>query len=1030
MEREGYLLRIDNEEIQLCISDTLIELYDPIQKLPVLPEDSGLRYTSLEFVRKVIESSDIAESVFMDCLLQLRDAFFLQLAQSHSKYCRNLRNDIMTVISLIIKNAARFSDSMHIPLTELGIVKQIIQLFTLENVKHVNPLFKNLRLLPNPENFDLKKMISSALVWLVHNPTAVKVMKETRLVQTLLEWVCPFIPPQDQTLLQSGPEAPSETAADDDILGDTSEITATKLPTVTYNETEANQINVSQTDLAEESGIDRVLEEEQVEEEEEEVESENVFPNEPILVEGSQTNHLAANTRLELMKQWPLAFLEELQLHVLDTLCTLGPALLDDILLYNGPERLVQLLLWCQNSDPFVGFGNSFQSTGGYKTTRAQMRYCLRLIRNLIESSDERLIESLASHGIVQLLVSLLPMVSVCEHTERPHEELKSFGPQRVHKRGRKHDNNAISKTISNEKRLEEDVVGLEMQTDMLFILAKICEKDVQKKEILGVEGIDVLVALLSTIPDRLAQLENESFPSLQIRHPVDDPSVCASRRMDVQMLVQRTPLLTLTTTLIDAIWCGIVGSVNCEDYFLMRRGATLLLDLLEWYPRHVCSQLLGCIVDLTENPNCLPSLISWTGCRPLKSNSNIYTPEPPVRSGLEAIAHLLADAPSAAASTKLAKLVHLANNSSTVNSVPIEPTVKSTDKQTRPVISTMTDPLLPSHVTALASGPTLPEFLCYLWRWEEVERLGLPDGPQALLWKDNKVTDSDGELPHPLLPKHRQRGEKGKDLSIHQGSVDKLNSSERYDSLRLNIYALFIRIGLKNHDGLSVEDQVTMQKIEGYFDLKNSAVWSEIEAELDREKIRPVTPDAEMLLHIQRWGEKRATELCEAQKDIIQTSETNALAEEQSQYAWIREIQRYREKENTNFAEYVARTSNISRLKAARRAQLDAIEASRIGRSKEQVTVVGQRPVTPTPPSSDVNIDDDKARELRVHESPWKLGTASNEQQSHSVHHKTDIPGLNVTAFTSQTIQIESTPRQLFYQPTPLEKEMLKVIL
>ncbi|KAA3679485.1 uncharacterized protein DEA37_0012675 [Paragonimus westermani] len=689
----------------------------------------------------------------------------------------------MTVISLIIKNAARFSDSLHIPLTEIGIVKQIIQVFTLENGKHVNPLFKNLKLLPNPENFDLKKMISSALVWLVHNPTAVKVMKETRLVQTLLEWVCPFILLQDQTLSQSGQGAQSETVADDDILVDTSEITATKLPTATYNETEANRLKESQTDLTVESGVEHVLEEEQVEEEEEGVEGENVFSNEPILVEGSQTNHLPANTRLELMRQWPLAFLEELQLHVLDTLCTLGPALLDDILLYNGPERLMQLLLWCQNSvisikisdcsasllvfktlmsllertrcmirqlqksctnslpifilplDPFVGFGNSFQSTGGYKTTRAQMRYCLRLLRNLVESSDARLIESLASHGIVQLLVSLLPMASVCEHTERPHEKLKSFGPQRVHKRGRKLDNSVISKTIKNEKRLEEDAVGLEIQTDMLFLLAKICEKDVQKKEILGVEGIDVLVALLSTIPDRLAQLENESIPSLQIRHSGDDPSVCASRRMDVQMLVQRTPLLTLTTTLIDAIWCGIVGSVNCEDYFLMRRGATLLLDLLEWYPRHVCSQLLGCLVDLTENPNCLPSLISWTGCRPLKSNSNLYTSEPSVRSGLEAIAHLLADAPSAAASTKLAKLVHLANNSSAVNTIPIEPTVNSTDKQTRPVISPMTDPLLLSHVTALASGPTLPEFLCYLWRWEEVERLGLPDGPQALLW-------------------------------------------------------------------------------------------------------------------------------------------------------------------------------------------------------------------------------------------------------------------------------------------------------
>ncbi|KAF6771033.1 hypothetical protein AHF37_10368 [Paragonimus kellicotti] len=252
--------------------------------------------------------------------------------------------------------------------------------------------------------------------------------------------------------------------------------------------------------------------------------------------------------------------------------------------------------------------------------------------------------------------------------------------------------------------------------------------------------------------------MENESIPSLQIRHSCNHLSVFASRGMDVQMLIQRTPLLTLTTALIDAIWCGVVGSVNSEDYFLMQGGATLLLDLLEWYPRHVCSQLLGCIVDLTENPNCLPSLTSWTGCRPLKPSSNLYTPESSVRSGLEAIAHLLAEAPSTAASRKLAKLVNLASNSSAVNSVPTESTVAFTDKQTRPINSTVSDPLLPSHVTALASGPTLPEFLCYLWRWEEVERLGLPNGPQTLLWKETAPTETDEKLPQPPLSKRRQR--------------------------------------------------------------------------------------------------------------------------------------------------------------------------------------------------------------------------------------------------------------------------------
>ncbi|KAF6770725.1 hypothetical protein AHF37_10190 [Paragonimus kellicotti] len=373
--------------------------------------DSNLRYTSLEFVRKVIESSDIAESVFMlySTIHDFRKLRFslLDLLQKLTRnsivcskrlisigaprfICLNMSKPSVfnSLMSRSVETLWNLADHPHISETMAEWTKQVGH----EVIKQVNPLFKNLRLLPNPENFDLKKMIISALVWLVHNPAAVKVMKETRLVQTLLEWICPFILLQDQTLPQFGIEAPCETEADEDILVNKSEITATNCSAATNIETDIIRTKLSQTELAEESGIDHALEDEHVEEEEEE-NDEKVLPNELVLVEGPQSHRLSTHTCLEAMKQWPLAFLEELQLHALDALCTLGPALLDDILLYNGPERLMQLLLWCQNSDPFVGYGNSFQSTGGHKTPRAQMRFCLRLLRNLVESSDERIVE-------------------------------------------------------------------------------------------------------------------------------------------------------------------------------------------------------------------------------------------------------------------------------------------------------------------------------------------------------------------------------------------------------------------------------------------------------------------------------------------------------------------------------------------------------------------------------------------------------------------------------------------------------------
>ncbi|CAH8660460.1 unnamed protein product [Dicrocoelium dendriticum] len=92
-------------------------------------------------------------------------------------------------------------------------------------------------------------------------------------------------------------------------------------------------------------------------------------------------------------KQWPPVLWEELQLHMLDAFCVLGPALHEEFLMYNGPSDVVQLLQWYQENY-FVGFGNSFHGSGGRGNGRSQVRYMLRLIRNFMDLDDERLIQA------------------------------------------------------------------------------------------------------------------------------------------------------------------------------------------------------------------------------------------------------------------------------------------------------------------------------------------------------------------------------------------------------------------------------------------------------------------------------------------------------------------------------------------------------------------------------------------------------------------------------------------------------------
>lgn len=62
----------------------------------------------------------------------------------------------------------------------------------------------------------------------------------------------------------------------------------------------------------------------------------------------------------------------------------------------------------------------------------------------------------------------------------------------------------------------------------------------------------------------------------------------------------------------IDNIWAAIVGCVLNEDYFIQKEGIFYLLDILEVSPKSIQNLILGCILDLSDNPKTLTHLLQW----------------------------------------------------------------------------------------------------------------------------------------------------------------------------------------------------------------------------------------------------------------------------------------------------------------------------------------------------------------------------------------------------------------------------------
>ncbi|EDL14643.1 RIKEN cDNA A330021E22, isoform CRA_a, partial [Mus musculus] len=214
--------------------------------------------------------------------------------------------------------------------------------------------------------------------------------------------------------------------------------------------------------------------------------------------------------RLKIM-EWSAAQYEELQLHAIATLSSVAPLLIEEYMSCHGNSRILAFLEWCGHEDSYFIHGNSFHGTGGRGNKFAQMRYTLRLLRAMVYLEDETVNKDLCERGVIHQLIE-------------------------------------IFKTMMSRPAEKEEAIALEIQSDTLLILSGLCENYIQRKEMFGTEGVDIVLHVMKTDPKNL------------------------QRGLGYNVLLFST---------LDSIWCCILGCYDSEDYFLEKEGIFLLLDIL-----------------------------------------------------------------------------------------------------------------------------------------------------------------------------------------------------------------------------------------------------------------------------------------------------------------------------------------------------------------------------------------------------------------------------------------------------------------
>ncbi|KAF7651997.1 hypothetical protein LDENG_00102730 [Lucifuga dentata] len=153
------------------------------------PDPSGqVLLRSSEILLNLLEKGSkdevTAQLSSMECVISLKEAFFHLLLNGLQHSDLQLRNDLLVITTLIAENPNSL-------LIESLFAKQLMVFITFPELKTHNPLFGNLKLNYNNEDFNMKKLLLNLVVLMSKDYSALQLFRDSRVMLALLTLVKP-----------------------------------------------------------------------------------------------------------------------------------------------------------------------------------------------------------------------------------------------------------------------------------------------------------------------------------------------------------------------------------------------------------------------------------------------------------------------------------------------------------------------------------------------------------------------------------------------------------------------------------------------------------------------------------------------------------------------------------------------------------------------------------------------------------------------------------------------------------------------
>ncbi|XP_062615202.1 cilia- and flagella-associated protein 69-like [Saccostrea cucullata] len=478
----GYLMRVPSRDIRRQICDTLVAFYS---EKPTNQDVQKLQATSLSYNKRVIENSDVSETLVKSLALLEKDV--------------DIKLAVLNVLQHFSKGSAKNCDQMLRADAATTICSHLM-----DSDPTGQLLFRSVEILWNMlENGDQGQLAEQ-----LNNLTCISQLRDA------------FVYQLTQSYSHYGRQLRN------DLLVITM-LVASKCPNAPFVETGfAKQLTLFAT-FQEVKSHNALVKHLKLMKSHEDFELKKLLfsilvtlSKDPTVVPVLSEGHLMlalfsfvrANENTSGPREWTPAQFEEIQLHAMSCLCALVPLMIEDYMTCQGSTRLLLLLEWCVGEEDFGGHGNSFHGSGGRGNKRGQMRHCLRLLRSVVSTGDEGVLQDLSDQGVINQIISKL----------------------------------------SNKS-----------------------------SELFGVDGVEVIIHYLRT---------NSKFLNSGLGHH------------------------RLLLSAVDCVWCAVVGCYITEDFFLEKEGVFLLIDLLEVCPKNTHNLILGCLLDLCENPKTIHHIHTWRG--------------------------------------------------------------------------------------------------------------------------------------------------------------------------------------------------------------------------------------------------------------------------------------------------------------------------------------------------------------------------------------------------------------------------------